>query len=914
LQLPIADNLVGGKPKRFSVRLNAGQTARIEVEHQNLDILVRAYKPSGERYLGLESPSGRSGKKVLLATAETSGEYIIEVAPYHPIPMTIKIKVEITEIRKTTSEDHLTNKTYDRIYKLSLGPNLARRATIAERRDSIRRHKEIIQLSKIVKDKNWEAQALKVIGFDHYSIGEYQSALDYWMSSRELYRALNNNFFEGQIINNIGALFNNLGEYERAVNSFKEAELLQKESTNRFDQAALFANLGSSFFALGQNVKAIEHTKKAYDLYSAMKAAGGKTTQAAALGKIYIASGDYEKGIAYFKKSLEFAESSGHLRQKANTNLSLGKAYWDQGKKSEAHQLFLQANSIADDLGIKQFIVNSLFQLAVVEQDRGNVQAAIDYLENGIKIIEKTRSRIRNKAIRASYFSTVQNLYELYTDLLIERSKKNSNPDDISLALEMSESARARSLIDLLLEAQVDFKTGVDVKLLESGKDVSNELNQKYRSREGLLRRNAKPEQIEKISREINDLELSLEDIDRKILSESPKYADLTLGKTLSTKEIQNLLDKETVLLEYKLGNKRSHLWLVSNGSMSYFELPGKQDIEKAARPFYDLTVKNQRGEEAVKNRLSSRLSDILLSQVSKLTTGKRIAIVADGILQYIPFAALQDADGYLADKNEIVMLPSASVLAQIRKNNVKSVGNKESVAIYADPVFDRGDVRIAENSTAGPNDQVAVLTRHLHDFQFGQVLPRLLSSRREAQHIAGFVSKNKLSLKTDFGASIKNIKSSNLKGHGILHFATHGLLNTTRPELSGLVFSLFDESGRAQDGFLGIDSIYNLELSSDMVVLSACQTALGKEVRGEGLIGISRGFLYAGSKRIVASLWKVDDSATAEFMKRFYRNHLQKGMSASKALREAKLEMKRIPRYRSSFYWSAFTLLGDWK
>ena len=144
--------------------------------------------------------------------------------------------------------------------------------------------------------------------------------------------------------------------------------------------------------------------------------------------------------------------------------------------------------------------------------------------------------------------------------------------------------------------------------------------------------------------------------------------------------------------------------------------------------------------------------------------------------------------------------------------------------------------------------------------------------------------------------------------------FATHGLLDTTHPEFSGLVFSLYDKSGKTQDGFLRLNQIYNLNLNSDLVVLSACQTALGKEVRGEGLIGLTRGFMYAGAKRVVASLWKVDDAATAEFMRRFYRNHLQKKLSPALALRQTQNEMRQIPRFRSAYFWAGFTLQGEWK
>ena len=146
------------------------------------------------------------------------------------------------------------------------------------------------------------------------------------------------------------------------------------------------------------------------------------------------------------------------------------------------------------------------------------------------------------------------------------------------------------------------------------------------------------------------------------------------------------------------------------------------------------------------------------------------------------------------------------------------------------------------------------------------------------------------------------------------IHIATHGLLNTVRPELSGVVLSLVDESGHPQDGFLRLQDIYNLRLSADLVVLSACQTALGRPIAGEGLVGLARGFMHAGAPRVVATLWKVDDSATAELMKRFYRSMIEEKAPAAQALRAAQRALARDRRFASPFYWAGFTLQGDWK
>ncbi|MEK7725153.1 MAG: CHAT domain-containing protein, partial [Acidobacteriota bacterium] len=509
----------------------------------------------------------------------------------------------------------------------------------------------------------------------------------------------------------------------------------------------------------------------------------------------------------------------------------------------------------------------------------------------------------------------VQNYYELYIELLITRFEKNKSKADSALALEISERSRSRSLVELLEEAKVDFKNGIDPITLAEQKNLQKQIDDKYNRRETLLNGKPNPEQISKINGEINELNTQIQNVQIKIRRENPKFADLSEGKTISASEIQKLLIDETVLLEYKLGNKRSFLWLVTKDSIEISILPSRKKIEEIAKSFYNSVVANNKNEREKTSEISKTLSKILLEPVAAKLAKKRLAIVADGVLQYLPFSALQYSDEkYLANQNEIIVLPSASVLGQIRENPNRSQKYDETIAIFADPVFDAEDSRIAKNSERNPNYENKAIERVLRDFRFGETLPRLLASRQEAKNIASLIDKKEANVRTDFEANVENIENLQLKNYRILHFATHGLLNSSRPELSGLIFSLYDKYGNKQNGFLSLNDIYNLNFASDLVVLSACQTALGKDVRGEGLIGMSRGFLYAGSNRIIASLWKVDDAATSEFMKRFYTNHLQKGLQASKALQQTKIEMKNIKRYESQYYWAAFTLMGDWQ
>jgi CHAT domain-containing protein len=293
--------------------------------------------------------------------------------------------------------------------------------------------------------------------------------------------------------------------------------------------------------------------------------------------------------------------------------------------------------------------------------------------------------------------------------------------------------------------------------------------------------------------------------------------------------------------------------------------------------------------------------------------------------------------------RHEIVNLPSASVLAVLRQEAMGRKLAPRAVAVLADPVFDREDVRVKNPAANQDRVQTVQLTRGTGDDEKGAgegetdeeieaepltrsvpdmnataggavYLPRLQLTRREARNILDATPPGEGMQALDFKASRATMMSPALAQYRIVHLATHGLVNSKHPELSGLVLSLVDEQGRRQNGFLGLEDIYNLNLPAELVVLSACETGLGQTVQGEGLIGLTRGFMYAGATRVVASLWKIDDLATAELMARFYRDMEQQKMRPAAALRAAQISMWKQKRWRSPYYWAAFQVHGEWK
>jgi len=522
-------------------------------------------------------------------------------------------------------------------------------------------------------------------------------------------------------------------------------------------------------------------------------------------------------------------------------------------------------------------------------------------------------------------------------------------------ALEVSERARARVLLDSLLDGQVDLREGVDPALLERERILQRQLSEASGQLSRVLAGNAQETDRAAASARVQRATGAFEELQAEIRRHSPHYAAVTQPQPLTGAEIQqDLLDDETVLLEFALGTDTSWMWAVTRAGITSRELPSRSKIEAAVRSLYDGYTARQRrpGETAVTyaqrvaaadarlDRDRASMSQMLFGGIAKQLNGewrgKRLAIVATGALEYLPFAALvtpaitapsngpratrpaqRPAALPLAAQHEIVHIPSASVLAALRREtSVRQVAAR-AVAVIADPVFQLVDPRVRSASrrlSLPDNGTPYQPTRHVTRFADRGALVRLPFSREESAAIASLAPAADVFRAIDFSASRTTVLSGRIRGYRVVHFATHGVFDASNPALSGLVLSLVDERGEPQDGFLRLNDIYNLKLDADLVVLSACQTALGKEIRGEGLVGLARAFMYAGAPRIVASLWQVSDYATAELMKKFYRGVLTEGRRPPAALRAAQLEMSKDPRWRSPYYWAGFVLQGDWK
>ncbi|HSG41211.1 MAG TPA: CHAT domain-containing protein, partial [Thermoanaerobaculia bacterium] len=511
--------------------------------------------------------------------------------------------------------------------------------------------------------------------------------------------------------------------------------------------------------------------------------------------------------------------------------------------------------------------------------------------------------------------------FDLEVDLLMRLHRADPARGHDRAALEVSERARARFLLDLLEEARADIRQGGDPELREREKALAERLNLKAERQVERLSGSASPEIRAEAEREIQTLLTELDAVRALIRSRSPRYAALTQPRPLRTPEVQALLDPRTLLLEYSLGEERSYLWIVDAGAVASFELPPRAEIERAARQIYEGMRRLDTDGSRTWEPAAAALSRTLLGPVAGRLAGRRLVIVADGALHYLPFGALPVPDAaagapspdLLIDRHEIVTLPSASVLAIQRRDLSGRPPAPKVVAVLADPVFDATDTRLART---GKKEEGRLAARAVERGSVPDAFPafpRLPSTRLEAEKIAALVPADRSLVALDFRAS-RELALDGLEPFQIVHFATHGVVNAQTPELSGLVLSRVGEDGKAREGFLSLTDVYNLQLGADLVVLSGCETALGREIRGEGLVGLTQGFFYAGSARVVASLWRVQDRATAELMSRFYGAMLREGKAPAAALREAQLSIRRERRWRNPYYWAAFVLQGDWK
>jgi CHAT domain-containing protein/tetratricopeptide (TPR) repeat protein len=847
-------------------------------------------------------------------------------------------------------------------------------ADLGENQQALEFYNQALPIWRDLKRRVEEVIVLQNISETYDRLGEKQMALDQYNQALAQIRQLGAKQIEGAILTNLATLYSTLGEKQKAQDFYLQSLEIHRATGNRTVEADTLHLLGFLHFEMDDTQKALEYLGQALPLWRQLKDKRGEAMTLTATAMVYRSTGERDKSLEYSNQALPLHREVGNRAGEAETLINIGLILSASGEKQRAIEHFKHAVELSQAISDPLLEAKSHYEIARVNLDLANLDDSRKQIEETLGIVERLRSKVASQELRTSYFATVQKFYDFYIELLMRMHERQSDKGFDGEALQASERARARSLLEILAEANANIREGVDVALIERERALQQQLNGKADALARLFTGRFAPEQADALRKEIDALKAAYEQVRAEIRQASPRYAALTQPTPLSLKEIQQqLLDDDTLLLEYSLGDERSFLWAVTRSKITSFALPPRAEIEDAARQVYELLSKPNQvyRQTASQRRLKHKksdaageeiapdtealyaLSDMLLKPVASQLGNRRLVIVAEGALQYIPFSALprpvvsvQGSGGRLKARSrrtpaaaerlplivdhEVVSLPSASTLAALRRDVMDRQPAPKTLAVIADPVFEKDDERVKvvsvaqDNQPQGPKTIPTVaeerLIKHLKkptgggDQSVVLRISRLPFTRQEAEQIASLAPESERKQAVDFAASRATAMASDLTQYRFVHFATHGYLDSERPELSALVLSLVDEKGAQQSGFLYAHEVYNLKLPAEVVVLSACETGLGKEIKGEGLVGLTRGFMYAGAPRVVVSLWSVNDKATSELMAKFYRRMLAEKMRPAAALRAAQIEMWKQQQWQAPYFWAAFVVQGEWR
>lgn len=809
-----------------------------------------------------------------------------------------------------------------------------------------------LRIAEPLKDRESDAMTLSNLAHVHYEQGNYDLAVEEYRKSLAIAKEIKHK--HGMAINLTGLALTRWrqGHYSEVLEKMQEALQIWEQNGDRQNVAIVLVTLGAIYSDIGNDDLALQHYQRSVEL---LRETGGQNylwRSLNSVGQIYEKRQQYQTAMTYYlqslrlaeetgdrsglclnykhvgnikeqlenfpaalsdyQKSLEIAEQMGNRQLQAGALMSLGSVYYRMGVLNQAASHLAQAIRISQVMGHLEILPSSLHLQGLVHVSLGRKEEGRKLMERAITVIEGIRKEMQLQDEKAGFLEQKLTVYEDMIQLLVQMGRDWE-------ALQYAERSRARAFLDLLTEARIHPETVLKPEL----KQKKSLLQARYAEIQEQLRLEhatdkSQPGTIRKLEQETVQLENQYLQLKREIRKQNPEYSALAHPQPVGMNEVRKLLDETTALLEYSVGEPNSYLFLATRRHLKVITLPGEKEISSEIQKLSDVLQKPDRMWQDLERThtsyvdISSRLHDILIKPAyPELADKKMLLIVPDGTLNYLPFEVLltskpqsQNIDfsklPYLIRKFQIHYAPSVSVLSAIRSNLLQREGeNSRELLAVADPVYgsQAGDMRGSNPDIYGILKAVGGLTS-------------LPNTRVEVEQIAELYPKEKVTLLMGKEANEKNIKHTELRDYRLLHFAAHGIINEDQSEFSSLVLSA-DEDGQ-EDGFLMMREVFDLKLNADLVTLSACRTALGQRIRGEGIHSLARAFLYAGTSSVLVSLWDVSDKSTAALMKRMYGSMVVNGDNKVGALRKAKLEMIEGEQYSHPYYWAPFVLIGD--
>lgn len=941
----ITAELAGGEVHRYPIPLEQDQFLAVEIEQQGVDLVAELFDPAGNAMLRADRAISDRGPERLLAVAPADGAYSLTLTAGR---RSGRYRARILELRPATGRDRRVADTYQRF----LEATALRRTDLDE---AVAGWSEALEVWRELGEAEFEGEVLHRLGSAAFARREYRQATELYLAAAAAFARIGSRRWESIVRGNAGASLIELAQPDEALVQYGLSLDLARSEADVLNQAKAHNGLGLVHENRGELQQALDHYEQALELWDpesslrphtlhnlgvllggrfrdsrrgrgllieardawATRHAAQKIRTLNQLGKLDVEEGRYEEARGHFEQALALQEDDPCAQAVTLARLAVvegatgapaGAEHVDRafgildrqtcmreeptvhllgaeraailGDPATASARYRRCQEIFSDRGDRTGLAECLAGLAHAERALGSRRAALEASQQALDILESVRPRVLRTDLRTGFFTTAHDLVELQIHLWMELEEPGR-------ALLAAERGRARALQDLLVEAGAGLRSA-DPALAAQAKSLQTRLNGLETQR--LKLRETTGDRAETLRRQIDALVRELESVRGEMRRGRSEDSGLFEPRTPSVEEIQALLDEDTLLLEYRLGEAASTVWAVDRDTLEAFPLPPALEIERVAMEAASwIRSLEWPGEPP---QVLCELSRILLGPVASRLAGRRLVLVPDGALENLSFAALPVPDPEsgscatappLVAEHEIAYLPSASTLAVQRARLRDRPPAPEGLAVVADPVYDPDDGRFQPLPHSG--DEADAL---LAVFPSARVF-------------------------TGPAASRETVLSDALAGFRVVHFATHGVLDPQRPLLSHLALSQLDAKGQPIEGVLPAHEIYDLDLPAELVVLSACDTALGRQIPGEGQVaGLPRAFLHAGAARVLVSLWDVEDASTRDLMARFYEGLMTRSLPPAEALREAQLALHRAGSRPNQ--WAGFVLQGDWR
>jgi CHAT domain-containing protein/predicted negative regulator of RcsB-dependent stress response len=792
---------------------------------------------------------------------------------------------------------------------LALGDYYLAKSSLVE---AAKEYQSALDVATEIADLPLQAEALVYLGFVEHRKGAWQESFSYMTKAENLIDSDAEPYLMGRIATVHAEGFLETGLPEDGLKKYEEAREYYGRTETPRPVAVASWGIGKAEYILGRYSEALDTLQQTLAVAESKEFPSVAAQCHDYLGRTYAALNQQEQALDHFETALGIYESRGNSMEAARIRALIGQLYQTQGKFDEAQKAYQQALQTFDALDDRLDRAVTLFAMGQLEVKRGNFETAENYFRESVETTESVRSKSTTRDLTAAFSATVHDRYLQYIQSLMRRNDRQAAIQ----AFEVSESARARSLAEFLRSIDTNLLAGLDPELANQEKSLRHSIRAKKDYRVGLISKEDGKADLQQLDVELAQLEEQYKSVSATISQRYPAYDQITQPRGWDLARIQNevIKDDDTVLLEYILGDDKSYVWAITRDSFNSYEITG--DFGKAAETLYNLSKEPAKGSENELTNAALSLSQMLLFPVASHLHKRRIIVIADGALNYIPFQMLPlpaSNSEPLVDQHEIVNAPSASILGELREEVAGRGARSKVLAAFGNPALGSG----AQNDQAASGEPLHDSLRDIElngdSFDLSKI-GQLFFAEREINNLREIATPAATFAVTGSAANRDQLFKMDLSQYAILHFATHGLLDPKHPENSGILLATVDDQGNKLKGFINLQDVYSLRAPVDLVVLSACRSGLGKDIRGEGLVGLTRGFMYAGATTVVASLWKVDDEATSELMKTFYTEMLQNHKTPDEALQIAQNSIRQRPGWSAPHYWAGFTLQGEYR